>query len=555
MTTILWARRSKEDTVRRGSGVESVALQIENARRFATGQGWRDPFSEVIAEGETGAEIHRRPDIRRVLELAREGGASRIVVRDLDRVARNALWQAWLLAELDRAGVELWTYSDGARPELRGLGFAMTALRSVMAEGERAQTAKRIKEALRERAKKGHAVGMRRFGFRTVGNTTKHWEKNEGEIATILHVGKTFVRTDGSLRATALRMNAEGIAAPGGGTWNHVTVKHLLMADLPRGILVHGATRRVERGGSLVKETSPKDEVLRVPHPELKVWPENLLERIDALLQRGRRVSKGAAQPRHLGSSFLACAICGSSLTVSGSNMGGKSYVCSRYVQHGRKACTGIGYRSERAVDAALLGAIAPLIDRDRVLKDLRERLQSRATTDAREAERTRVARSLAEVERKSRNVGLAIATNDHPPPTLVAMVQELDGRAEGLRTQLKALEAKPARAVDLRKLLKQIGSRLDELASLHSAGGVEARPLLAAVLGDGRFAVTPIEVDGQRRWQLAATIPAGWLLSNVGKDASGFCPWCGVLRASPHASPRPPPSVLPTAPPAPCEA
>jgi DNA invertase Pin-like site-specific DNA recombinase len=524
-----------------------VAVQIANARRFVQEKGWQEEIIEIIVEGESGAEFHERSDIQRVLALLLEGRVRRVVVRDLDRVARNALWQCWLLAELDRAAAELWTYADGQRPELRGLGFAMTTLRSVMAESERAQTAKRIREGLRERAQQGHAVGARRFGYRVVvSGKTKRWETNESEAAVAIHLGQTFAASGGSLRATALRLNAEGVPSPSGGTWNHVAVKSVLVAPLPRGVLVHGARRSLERGGSIVSVESPAGEVLRVPHPELKIWPDDLLAQIDTLLVRRRRVGAGAAAPRHLGSSFLACGVCGSGLTVSGSQKGGKAYVCTRHLQHGRRACPGIGYRSERAVDAALLAVVAPLLDRRRVMAKLRERIENRRGPNAREAERGRLSRALAEAERESRNLGRVIARDDNPPAALVSMVREQDERASALREQLERLEATPPSALSAKRLLSRARGRLTEFSRLHDKGGCAARPLLLAVLGGGRFTATPVEVQGQRHWQLVAKVSGGWLVSNVGSPSSCSFPSCTLPRVWRGASRRQPPTSRP---------
>jgi hypothetical protein len=62
-----------------------------------------------------------------------------------------------------------------------------------------------------------------------------------------------------------------------------------LIHPLYRGEYRHGAMRTVARGGTLVRVRAPEAEVLRIAHPELRIWPAALLAQIDAALVRPRR--------------------------------------------------------------------------------------------------------------------------------------------------------------------------------------------------------------------------------------------------------------------------
>jgi Recombinase zinc beta ribbon domain len=190
-----------------------------------------------------------------------------------------------------------------------------------------------------------------------------------------------------------------------------------------------------------VRVRAPEAEVLRIAHPELRIWPAALLAQIDAALARPRRQAWGVATPRHLASSFLRCAVCGSSLVVSGTkSRNNLSYVCDKHRMHGRSACRGIGYRAEHAVDAALLRAVAPFIDGDvaqRALGLLKDRLEAQAKDHGRESARERVRRDLDAAHRKSRNLADAIARGGEMDALLVALREET-GRIDGLRADLE---------------------------------------------------------------------------------------------------------------------
>ena len=327
-----------------------------------------------------------------------------------------------------------------------------------------------------------------------------------------------------------MALNGAGVPSPAGGTWAPQTVKNVLTHPLYRGEYRHGAMRTVARGGTLVRVRAPEAEMLHIAHPELRIWPVALLAQIDAALARPRRKAWGVATPRHLASSFLRCAVCGSSLVVSGTKRRNNlSYVCDRHRMNGRSACRGIGYRAEHAVDAALLRAVGPFIDGDvaeRALGLLKDHLEAQAKDPGREAARERVRRDLEAAQRKARNLADAIARGGEMEALLVAL-REQTARIDGLRADLERLDHAAPVAIDPQRILATARERLAAFSRLLRHGGVEARPVVAAVLGDERLVATPIEVKGSRRWQLAGQISAGYLMSHVVKEASDSCPSC----------------------------
>src|SRR5258708_9022821 len=187
----------------------------------------------------------------------------------------------------------------------------------------------------------------------------------EARAAVVVGVGETFVEGSGSFHATAVALNGAGVPSPGATPWRPQAVKNVVTHPLYRGEYRHGEMRTVAQGGTLVCERAPEAEVLRIAHPELRLWPDSLLAQIDAALSRPRRKAWGVATPRHLASSFLRCAVCGSSLVVSGTKKRNNlPYVCDKHRVHGRAALRRIGYPAQPAVAPALLRALAPLTPR-----------------------------------------------------------------------------------------------------------------------------------------------------------------------------------------------
>jgi len=561
MRAAVYVRLSKEDREGARSGIESCLVQQKNAERAIEAQAWHLAADRIFVDDDvSGAEILRRPQLQALLLAAERRAFDVLVLRDLDRLARDAARQAALLVQLKDAGVEVWSYTDRAFVQLDGYGYLLTAIKGVVAEQERAKAAQRIREGLRFRVQAGRRATNAPFGYRNMrdANGAAHWEIDQARAAVVVRVGETFAERSGSFHATAVALNSAGVPSPGGTTWSPQAVKNVVTHPLYRGEYRHGETRMVARGGTLVTVRAPDAEVLRIAHPELRVWPDALLARLDALLARPRRTAWGAATPKHLASSFLRCGVCGASLVVSGTKKRNNlSYVCDRHRMQGRSACRGIGYRAEHAVDTALLRALAPFIDgevAERALGLLKDQLEAQAADTGRESSRARVHRDLDAAERRAKNLADAIAHGGEMDALVVALRQETS-RIEGLKSDLGRLDHTAPVAVDASGTLAMARKRLAALSTLLRRGGVEARPVVAAVLGSDRLVVTPIEVKGSRRWQLAGQISAGYLMSHVVKEASAWCPSCAAPRASPCASRPPRPSARPSAASAPCSA
>jgi CheY-like chemotaxis protein len=547
IANVLLLRLSKDD-----DAMESIDVQRSNALSFVAKQRWGGETIELIAKGESGAEIRKRSDLVRLLKLAEERhGAIRVIMRNQDRLARDAKWTAWLLCELETRGVPegaIWVYDTGRTIATRGTEYALTALEGVRAEGEWESNSKRRREALRYRVLDGRASRAAPWGYiRTGEGRNKRWQIDARVADTIVTLGRLFIETGGSLRGTAAAMNHRGIESPGSfvkggegkrspGKWTSRSVAHVLRTPYYRGELVHGATNRVRQAGSVVTVTASEDNVLRVARPELRIWPEALLSRIDELLARIKRCTPyRGTTAAHLGSSFLRCGMCGGSMAVVGSSRGGHSYVCVRASGTQKTGCSGCGYKSEAKVDRALLEAIAPLVGDGDIAKlalaFLKERIDANARPDGRDTERERLRRAVAEAERMAKNLARAISMEDGDQSDLLADRKEALKRTEELRAELAKLDQNLP-SLDGRRLLERARGRLTELADLHALGGVQARPVLEALLGDKRFKVVPVEVDGKRDWRMKVQVEKGYLAALVGApwadpSASDACPSC----------------------------
>lgn len=165
----IYSRKSKFT----GKG-ESVANQIELCREYIL-RTYGEQYAERILvfedEGFSGGNLNR-PAFKRMMDAAKDGQFSTIVVYRLDRISRNIGDFATLIQDLGRMNigfVSLREQFDTSSP----MGRAMMYIASVFSQLERETIAERIRDNMHELAKTGRWLGgTTPTGFTSEGVTT-----------------------------------------------------------------------------------------------------------------------------------------------------------------------------------------------------------------------------------------------------------------------------------------------------------------------------------------------------------------------------------------------
>ncbi len=518
MRAAIYTRFSLDDGSER-SKTDSVAVQAENARRACADKGW-DVVRVFEDDGVSGAEIEKRAQLQALLSAAKNGRDFDVVVlRDQDRLARDALRQGVLLAQLTDAGVKVWCYASGSFVETEGFGFLMTTFKGVMAEEERKAIGRRVRESMRRRLELGQAIFRAPFGYAI---RDKKFVIVEEQAAIVRFIAMTFAG-GGSIRGIANDLNMRGVPSPLGVFWDARVVGNILKNPMYRGILRFGDRRNVYERGTRKTSRAPEADILVVERPELRIIAADLAARIDERLA-GHRKPAGAATVRHLASGLLRCSLCGGSMSsrAYGPKRGHDGrrhnrYACVRNQNSGRAACVGIGGRPETAVDAAILQAVLPLLDgdvADRALRNLRKKLTAKAD-GAPDPDLGRVRREIAACERRRGNLVRAIAEGD-TPTALVEALRKEEKRIAQLQGEIERAERVTPARIDVEREIRAARNRLGELKAAAQNGGITARPVVEAVLGGARFQAVPVQTPAGRRWQITARVGAGYLANVV---------------------------------------
>lgn len=237
----VYSRKSKFT----GKG-ESIENQIELCRRYIeTTQG--GPFSEKEKkwngkiriyedEGFSGGNLER-PQFKQMMEDARQGRVSKIIVYRLDRISRNIGDFAGLIEELNHLNVDFISIKeqfDTSSP----LGRAMMYIASVFSQLERETIAERIRDNMLELAKTGRWLGGRTptgYASESVSSVTMEGKVKKccrlkmvpEEAALVQEIFSRYLNC-GSLKETAEGMTKEGRKTKTGKAFTPVAVRAIL---------------------------------------------------------------------------------------------------------------------------------------------------------------------------------------------------------------------------------------------------------------------------------------------------------------------------------------
>jgi len=110
-------------------GEGQLAERLEDTRELACSRGLDVAQDDAIAEHGSGADIHRRSGIQRILQMAARGQISHLVTQDTSRLSRDYHGLRHILVSLADAGVTVITQDSGCN-----LGFSNDALATDLAE-------------------------------------------------------------------------------------------------------------------------------------------------------------------------------------------------------------------------------------------------------------------------------------------------------------------------------------------------------------------------------------------------------------------------------------
>ena len=283
MRAAIYARVSTDEQTRG----HSLDTQIADAQAFAQREGL-DVVQIYREDGVSGAE-RDRPELNRLIDDVASFGV--VLVRHIDRLARDAEFALYLSNLLHSKGVEIYALQEGMR-DTAGEDRLTYGVRALVAEEERKRTTERMIRGKQEAAREGKWHGGERpFGTVLVPHRSGRGHTldiDTGEAAAIRRVYELIVLEGQSAYQAAQWLNDQGIRTRRGKQWTHQNLKFLLK------------NRRLTGAGQSWGET--------IPHPEI-LTPSEFVRLRGALESYRRAPAKGKAPYPLSGRIICGCGV------------------------------------------------------------------------------------------------------------------------------------------------------------------------------------------------------------------------------------------------------
>src|SRR3989442_3857140 len=277
MNAAIYARISRGDD-------DAPDLQVRDARAEVARLGWSvvEPF--VITEVESGRVS--RDGIARLIAGAKRHAFDVVVIRALDRAARDIGLMLDALQALSAEGVQVYEYQARTFvPFDAPIDELMVSVKGFSAADYARSVGKNARATLVDKVRSGAWTGQREYGFtyeRVGANTERRID--EGQAETIRRIYTLSDQGHGDLAIVKL---LKGVPAPGKGTWSKDNVRGILRNPLYDGRPIFGTTKskvkRVQKDETIIRkgrtlaEGEKYDARVRAPKAE---WQEGTDPRI-----------------------------------------------------------------------------------------------------------------------------------------------------------------------------------------------------------------------------------------------------------------------------------
>ena len=216
--TIGYMRVSTEEQAKNGLSLRSQESTIKTYAKLKK----LSPV-EVIADSESGKTLERE-GMQRLVSVCQQGQVRHLIVYKLDRLTRRTRDLLELVEDVFLAN-SVCFHSVTENIDTTGpLGKFFLTLMGALAQMERELIVERIKDALKEKKRRGEPLGSPALGFKA---EDKERIEDPEELVIAKYV-KTLRRKRLSMGEIANRLNEEEIPTKRGGKWHSSTVSYIL---------------------------------------------------------------------------------------------------------------------------------------------------------------------------------------------------------------------------------------------------------------------------------------------------------------------------------------
>lgn len=324
---VLYARVSGDDRKYATSGIES---QLEDCENFAKQKGYKivGKFHERPDKHTSGADW--LPELEKILRLAHVDGFDVLVVREIDRLARNRFKQMSIEVDLESLGKRV-EYVKGQfedSPE----GRLLRGMMSEFAEFERGKIRQRTENGILRSVSAGNVkVGGSKapYGYdRVKVGKRRTLQINEGEAAVVRLIFDLYVNSGYTLHALADYLDHRRIPKPAKGNnhkkrtnktnkkgWSVGTLNGILKNETYVGRWYYRKTKNVKnpKTGKTRNVPRPKNEWLLVSVPS--ILDEEIFNAAQERMKANKKQKGKNRKHFYVLGGMLKCGLCGNSMS------------------------------------------------------------------------------------------------------------------------------------------------------------------------------------------------------------------------------------------------
>lgn len=398
----------------------SIDQQVKAVRSFAAVQGLT--VTGVYADRAISGTTDQRPEFQRMIEDAKAGLFSYVLVYSLDRFARDRFDSVTYKQILKEHGVRVLSAMENIGDDAAGV--LMEAVLEGLAEYYSRELSTKIKRGLQDNAEKCLVACALPYGYRK--GADGKFEIDPAEADVVREVFRRVAAHE-TLADIYRDLNARGIRTKHGAEWNRSSFRKMLANERYIGTYIYGDIR-IEGGVPAIVDRSTfyavREEMERRSEPQGEGVPAK---------RRGRNVYYLTGK--------LFCGLCESALVgTSGRGKSGTSYTyyaCKKQLKE--KTCTKTAV-SQPKIEWAIAKAIREFAMDDELIEELVESSLEKQDEMAKEQDREldTIRDELKQTETAVSNIMKAIEQGIITPD-MKARMEELSAKKAHLKAMITA--------------------------------------------------------------------------------------------------------------------
>lgn len=317
--------------------INALAVQAEESREIARQMGWN--ILEQYVESQSGTTVVGRTEYLRMIEDIEAGKFDIVMIKSIDRLARNAKDWYLFLDCIVRNNTRLYLYLE--RKFYASDDALITGIKAILAEQFSKELSEKIKNAHKRRQEKrsGYNITREMFGWDKVERDV--YQINEEE-AYYFRLACSLVEQGYGFRRIGNRMYELGARNKNAARISEVQWRKMLRSPRAHGtVVLHSQEYDFE---TKKRKELPDEERIYVENALPPIITKEYHEKILALLDQRSREAKMPCRSGHAGryefSGRIVCAECGEvyyRVSTSGGRGRRAEWKCARYMREGNR--------------------------------------------------------------------------------------------------------------------------------------------------------------------------------------------------------------------------